>query len=49
MDGSQLGVVPLKKALDVAFERRLDLVNVAPTAKWLKRKRKPERIRRLST
>ncbi|WP_409228164.1 translation initiation factor IF-3 [Gudongella sp. SC589] len=33
VDGSQLGVVPLKKALDVAFERRLDLVNVAPTAK----------------
>ncbi len=33
VDGSQLGVVPIKKALDIAFERRLDLVNVAPTAK----------------
>jgi translation initiation factor IF-3 len=33
VDGSQLGVVPIKKAMDVAFERRLDLVNVAPTAK----------------
>ncbi|MGM0396246.1 MAG: translation initiation factor IF-3 [Bacillota bacterium] len=33
VDGSQLGVVPIKKAMEVAFERRLDLVNVAPTAK----------------
>lgn len=33
MDGSQLGVVPINKALDIAFERGLDLVNVAPTAK----------------
>lgn len=33
VDGSQLGVVPINKALDIAFERSLDLVNVAPTAK----------------
>ena len=33
MDGSQFGVVPLKKAMDVAYERKLDLVKVAPGAK----------------
>ena len=33
VDGSQLGVVPFKRAMEVATERRLDLVNVAPTAK----------------
>ncbi len=33
VDGSQLGVVPLKRAFELAAERRLDLVNVAPTAK----------------
>lgn len=33
VDGSQLGVVPLKRAIELATERRLDLVNVAPTAK----------------
>lgn len=32
-DGSQMGVVPTRKALDIAAERKLDLVNVAPTAK----------------
>lgn len=32
-DGEQLGVVPLRKALDIAAERKLDLVNVAPNAK----------------
>ena len=32
-DGSQLGVVPIRKALEIAEERKLDLVNVAPTAK----------------
>jgi len=31
--GEQLGIVPLKKALEMAGERNLDLVNVAPTAK----------------
>jgi translation initiation factor IF-3 len=31
--GEQLGVVPLKKALEMAGERSLDLVNVAPQAK----------------
>ncbi|MFC4769579.1 translation initiation factor IF-3 [Effusibacillus consociatus] len=31
--GEQLGIVPLSKALDLAEERNLDLVNVAPTAK----------------
>ncbi|MDX9917751.1 MAG: translation initiation factor IF-3 [Gudongella sp.] len=33
VDGSQMGVVPIKRAMEVANERRLDLVNVAPTAK----------------
>ncbi|MBU5440248.1 translation initiation factor IF-3 [Tissierella sp. MSJ-40] len=33
VDGSQLGVVPTKKALEIAEEKRLDLVNVAPNAK----------------
>ncbi|MCK8602548.1 translation initiation factor IF-3 [Syntrophobacteraceae bacterium DRH4] len=31
-DGSQLGIVPLKKALDLAAEEHLDLVEVAPNA-----------------
>ena len=33
VDGSQLGVVPLRKALEIANDRKLDLVNVAPNAK----------------
>ncbi|WP_075726107.1 translation initiation factor IF-3 [Tissierella creatinophila] len=32
-DGEQHGIVPIKKAMDIAIERNLDLVNVAPTAK----------------
>ena len=32
-DGSQLGIVSLREALEVAEERRLDLVNVSPNAK----------------
>ncbi len=32
-DGSQLGVVPTRKAMEIANERKLDLVNVAPNAK----------------
>lgn len=32
-NGEQLGVVPTDRALDLAFERKLDLVNVAPNAK----------------
>ncbi|WP_026174379.1 translation initiation factor IF-3 [Effusibacillus pohliae] len=31
--GEQLGIMPLHKALQIAEERNLDLVNVAPTAK----------------
>lgn len=31
-DGSQLGIVPLKKALDLAAEKELDLVKIAPQA-----------------
>ena len=31
-NGEQLGVVPIKQALNLAIERKLDLVNVAPTA-----------------
>ena len=32
-DGTQLGVVPLKTAVDLAETRKLDLVKIAPTAK----------------
>ena len=32
-NGEQLGVVPTDRELDLAFERKLDLVNVAPNAK----------------
>lgn len=32
-DGTQLGVMPTAEALDLAAERKLDLVNVAPAAK----------------
>lgn len=31
--GEQLGIVPLSRALDLAEEKSLDLVNIAPTAK----------------
>lgn len=31
-DGSQIGIVPLKKALDLAAQDALDLVEVAPNA-----------------
>lgn len=33
VDGSQIGVVPTRKALSLAYERKLDLVKVAPNAK----------------
>lgn len=32
-DGAQVGIVPIKKALEVARDRELDLVEVAPNAK----------------
>lgn len=32
-DGEQLGIVSIHDALDKAFDEKLDLVNVAPTAK----------------
>ncbi len=32
-DGSQMGVMPLKQALDLAEQRNLDLVKIAPQAK----------------
>ena len=32
-NGEQLGVVATSRALDLAIERRLDLVNVAPNAR----------------
>lgn len=32
-DGTQLGIMSLKEALDLATERKLDLVNIAPKAK----------------
>lgn len=33
VDGSQLGVVPSKKAMEIAYEKKMDLVKVAPNAK----------------
>lgn len=33
VDSTQLGVVPIRKAMEIAIERDLDLVNVAPNAK----------------
>lgn len=32
-DGTQLGIMSLDEALNLAIERKLDLVNIAPTAK----------------
>lgn len=32
-DGSQLGIMPLKQALEMAEQRNLDLVKIAPQAK----------------
>ncbi len=32
-DGTQLGIMPLKQALDLAEQRNLDLVKIAPQAK----------------
>ncbi len=32
-DGSQLGIMPLKQALELAEQRNLDLVKIAPQAK----------------
>jgi translation initiation factor IF-3 len=32
-DGQQLGVMPTRRAIDIAMEKKLDLVNVAPNAK----------------
>ncbi|HPO61305.1 MAG TPA: translation initiation factor IF-3, partial [Exilispira sp.] len=31
-DGEQLGVLPLKKAIELAFEKGLDLVEISPNA-----------------
>lgn len=33
VDGEQVGVVPTRKALEIADEKRLDLVKIAPNAK----------------
>lgn len=33
MDGEQLGILPIRQALQLAVDANLDLVNVAPTAK----------------
>ena len=32
-DGTQLGVMPTVQALELAFEKKLDLVNISPSAK----------------
>ena len=32
-DGTQLGIMSLEQAMDLANEKKLDLVNIAPTAK----------------
>lgn len=33
VDGEQMGIVPINQALDLAYDKRLDLVKVAPNAK----------------
>ncbi|NLV76992.1 MAG: translation initiation factor IF-3 [Tissierellia bacterium] len=33
VDGGQIGIVPTKKAIELAYEKKLDLVKVAPNAK----------------
>lgn len=33
VDGEQMGIVPIKQALELAEQKKLDLVNVAPNAK----------------
>lgn len=33
VDGKQIGVMPTKKAIDMAYNKKLDLVKVAPNAK----------------
>jgi translation initiation factor IF-3 len=33
VDGSQVGIVPIGKALEIAYEKKLDLVKIAPNAK----------------
>ena len=33
MDGGQVGIVPIRKALEIAYEKKLDLVKIAPNAK----------------
>ena len=33
VDGGQIGVVPIRKAMDIAYEKKLDLVKVAPNAR----------------
>lgn len=32
VDGAQLGILPIKKAMEISEEKRLDLVKIAPTA-----------------
>ena len=32
-DGTQLGIMSLEEAMNLAIEKKLDLVNIAPTAK----------------
>lgn len=31
-DGSQLGILPIKQAIEAAYQKELDLVNIAPNA-----------------
>lgn len=33
VDGNQLGIFPSKKAMEMAFEKKMDLVKIAPNAK----------------
>ncbi|QQY80822.1 translation initiation factor IF-3 [Keratinibaculum paraultunense] len=33
VDGEQIGIVPTRKALEIAYNKKLDLVKVAPNAK----------------
>ena len=43
-DGEQLGIVPIQQAQDIAIQKGMDLVKIAPQAKREKEARKNQRI-----
>ena len=43
-DGEQLGILPIQQAQDIAVEKGMDLVKIAPQAKREKEARKNQRV-----